>query len=71
MTHPEINRAGQVCRTCYPMWAHQGLAPKYYLPVYDSQGQPSHTETGIPIVACPYCDGELIFTLPKKSATDD
>ena len=62
--------AGDVCPQCAPMWENQNLPPKSFVPVLDSEGQVIKTDKGIEIVACPYCDGGLLFELPK-SVSDD
>ncbi len=58
-------KSGDVCKSCYTFWHNQKLPPKILKSVLTSKGKPSYTETGIPIVACEFCDGQLIFTLPK------
>lgn len=74
-TTPDENESpfhvtGDICPQCAPMWESQNLPPKHFVPVLDPDGQVMKTDNGIEIVACPYCDGGLLFELPK-SAVDD
>jgi len=65
-----LTKAGDICQTCRPQWTHQKLEPKRYQSVLDAHNVPATTDYGIPIIACAFCDGELIFSLPKSPQSD-
>lgn len=67
VNEPPFGKPGDVCETCKPFWLHQGMAPKRMVAVTNDDDQIMTTDVrGIPIVVCPYCDGDWILILDKK-----
>lgn len=62
-----LPKAGDVCRGCKDFWERQNppIQPRHMVHVFDADGNPLKTESGIVIVVCPYCDGDLILSLDK------
>lgn len=46
--------AGEVCESCRPIWEEEGKPVKHMVQI------PITTETGVPIVVCPYCDSDVL-----------
>ena len=61
----KLSKPGDDCQTCRKQWTHQKLPPKQLQAILDADGNPITTDKGIPVVACSFCDGELIFALSK------
>jgi hypothetical protein len=60
-----LPQAGEVCSSCEPFWTSQKMGPKYLVHVFDPEGNPLKTDSGIEIIVCPHCDGDLILRLDK------
>lgn len=67
----KLKASGDVCQTCYNIWAHRKLEPKRLKNLYDAAGNVITTDNGIPIVICEYCDGQFIFDLPGSHNRPD
>jgi hypothetical protein len=64
--------SGTTCEACKPFWTAQKLDPKLLVQVFHADGRPMLTEKKqIPIVVCPYCDGDLILKLKKDHEHND
>lgn len=67
-----VQDAGSVCKDCYKFWAHQKLEPKRMVHVFHEDGRILETDNKkIPIIVCPWCDGDFILKLQKDLAEDD
>lgn len=67
MSADNLSQAGQVCKGCKDFWEAQKIPPKYLVHVFDEDGNPLKTDSGIEIVVCPHCDGDVILRLDKHS----
>lgn len=67
----ELSQPGDNCGTCLKQWTHQKMEPKKLQEVIGADGKPLVTPNGVPILACPFCDGELIFVLSKDVIDDE
>lgn len=53
-------KPGDTCKSCADHWTNQGLPPKKLVRIGTTQNK----KLMVPI--CPYCDGELVITIPNK-----
>lgn len=62
-----FQEAGEVCLSCNAIWEHHDppKASKIMVAIELGDGTPVTTDYGIPIVICPWCDGDPILQLPK------
>jgi hypothetical protein len=68
----KVQDSGGFCQDCYVFWTHQSLEPKRLVQVFYEDGKPMLTEKKqIPIVVCPYCDGDVILKLHKDQTDQD
>jgi hypothetical protein len=65
----KLPKAGDVCGNCQEFWQTQGLNPKRLVHVFDADGNPLATDSGIEVIVCPHCDGDLILKLDKHPQT--
>lgn len=64
----KLAESESLCYSCYKFWTHQGLDPKRMVHVFQDDGRVMVTEVKkIPIIVCPWCDGDVILKLSKDA----